>query len=172
MPERIEQWSIVETPAMAAAGSALTSEPGLSFHGDLESGASALNRKDLAIAQGVLQYSSDPLRMLTNLFRLGFSYVYLTRTVVAVESAARIDSPLFTQQETDISAHGPEKLPGDRVDRKSSQPLTITTLESISATVAGASRVLYWFDESDDRVLSIGGRLVTARDIGFLATRC
>jgi len=171
LPGRIVQWSIFETPAMAAAGNGLPNENGLSFHGDLESGTAALGRRDLAIAQGVLQYASDPLRMLSDLLRLGFSYVYVTRTVVAVGADAPIDRPIFTKQETDISAHGPGKLQGEMVDGKSSQPLVIAGLESISATISGACEILYWFDESDDRVLLIGGRLVTVRDIGFLAKK-
>jgi putative methyltransferase (TIGR04325 family) len=168
---RIERWLIVETRAMAAAGKRLTNESGLSFHCDCESAKSLLDRQDLVIAQGVLQYAPDPLQMLTGLFRLGFSYVYVTRTVVAVAGNATIDRPIFTRQETDLSAHGPGDLPIDLTDGKSSQPLTIVSLKSVSSAIPAAYDLLYWFDESDDRVLSIGGRLVRVRDIGFLAKK-
>lgn len=170
LPERIAQWCICETPAMAAAAKSFTNEPDLSFHSDLESGTAALGRRDLAIAQGVLQYARDPLQLLSDLLRLGFSYVYVTRTVLAVDADAAIAGPIFTRQVTDISAHGPGKLQGVTIDGKTSQPLTITGLESISTRISGAE-LLYWFDESDDRVLSIGRRLVTVRDIGFLVKK-
>lgn len=168
LPQRIARWSISETPAMAAAGEALTAEPDLSFHVDLESGAARLGRRDLAIAQGVLQYASAPLNMLSDLLRLGFSYLYVTRTVVAVGADAAIDQPIFTKQETEISAHGPGKLTGTAVNGKSSQPLTIVGLESILKTLSGEADPIYWFDEGADRVLLIGGQVVTVRDIGFL----
>lgn len=170
VPERIAQWSICETPAMAAAARSFTKEDALSFHSDLESATTTLVRRDLAIAQGVLQYASDPLQLLSDLLGLGFSYVYVTRTVVAVDADAAIARPIFTRQETDISAHGPGKLQGVTIDGRSSQPLTIVGLESISTAIAGAE-LLYWFDESDDRALSIGGRPVIVRDIGFLVKK-
>lgn len=171
LPERIARWSITETPAMAAAGNKFAKEDQLSFHSDLTSATSVLGRRDLAIAQGVLQYASNPLQLLRDLLELGFSYVYVTRTVVAVGANAAIAQPIFTRQETDISAHGPGKLEGAAIDGKSSQPLTIAGLESVSQTVSAAGELLYWFDESDDRVLTIGSRPVTVRDIGFLAKK-
>ena len=45
VPERIARWSICETPAMAAAARRVSSEHGLSFHSDLESGTAALGRR-------------------------------------------------------------------------------------------------------------------------------
>lgn len=171
LPDRIGRWAICETPAMTAAGKQITDDSGLSFHEDFTSAATALERLDLVIAQGVLQYSSDPLRMLKDLFELDVSYLYVTRTVVTVEGGATADGPIFSKQETDISAHGPGKLPEGIADGKSSQPLTIASLEAISSNIPAASELIYWFDESDDRVMTVGKRMLTIRDVGFLARK-
>jgi putative methyltransferase (TIGR04325 family) len=168
-PGRIGHWSIVETPAMVRAGQQIGNEAALSFHSDFASAISTLEQSDLAIAQGVLQYSSDPLQMMEELFRPGFSYVYVTRMPAAIEPD--MDGPLFTKQITDVSAHGPGRLKEGSEDGRSSQPLTIVSLKSIGERIPAAYELLYRFDESDDRILSIGGRSVTVREIGFLARR-
>ena len=45
---------------MSEAGNDLNDNPNLSFHADLISAAKQLQSRDLAIAQGVLQYAGDP----------------------------------------------------------------------------------------------------------------
>ncbi len=160
LPGRIRHWSIVETPAMAAAGQ---SSPNLSFHSDLASAAKQLESRDLAIAQGALQYAGDPVQMLRELFAFELSYVYVTRTAVA-----NVDRPIFTKQETDLSAHGPGTLP-NHPDGKSSQPLTLVSRAGLISAVPANYEILFNFDESDERTLSISGRPVLAREIGFLA---
>lgn len=163
LPNRIRHWSIVETAAMAEAGRNLNDDPGLSFHSDIVSAAEELESRNLAIAQGVLQYTADPLRVLETLFQLQFANVYVTRTAVA-----EVDSPVFTRQETDLANHGPGTLP-NAPSRKSSQPLTLVGADSLLAVVPSNYELVFKFVESDDRVLSIGERRVTVRDIGFLA---
>ena len=160
LPGRIRHWSIVETPGMAAAGQ---SSPDLSFHSDLASAAVQLESRDLAIAQGVLQYAGDPVQTLKDLFALEFSYVYITRTAVA-----NVDRPIFTKQETDLAAHGPGTLT-NAPDGKSSQPLTLVSRETLTSAIPANYEILFNFDESDERTLSISGRPVTAREVGFLA---
>ena len=165
LPGRIRHWSIVETPAMAAAGQSLTNDPNLSFHSDLASAAKQLESRDLAIAQGALQYAGDPLQMLKDLFALELSYVYVTRTAVA-----NVDRPIFTKQETDLSAHGPGTLP-NAPDGKSSQPLTLVSRDALTSAVPANYEILFNFDESEERTLSISGRRVLVRDFGFLARK-
>jgi|GEM_PF-6882328 len=169
LPGRIERWSIVETPAMAAAGKRLADSHKLSFHTDLDSAAAALETRDLGIAQGAVQYASDPLGLLKALFNLGLGYVYVTRTVAARSEGAEIQSPIYTKQETQLSAHGPGSLPAGMADSRSSQPLTIASENSIFSAIPQTYEVLWRFEESSDESRSIGGRTVTVHDIGFLA---
>lgn len=163
LPQRIRHWSISETPAMAAAGQTLSDDPDLSFHNDIASAATRLEFRDLAIAQGVLQYAGDPLQMLDALFALEFSYVYVTRTAVA-----NVDGPVFTRQDTELSAHGPGQLP-DAPSGRSSQPITLVSWEALAATIPSNYEVAFKFVESEERSLSIGGRTINVRDVGFLA---
>ena len=163
LPNRIAHWSIVETPAMAQAGNDINSDQAISFHSDLTAAAEQLASLDLAIAQGVLQYTPDPSATLKALFELRFSYVYITRTAVA-----EVDSPVYINQETELAAHGPGRLPNAPTG-KSTQPLTLVNAASLLSAIPANYETVFNFVESDDRVLAAGDRRVTARDIGFLA---
>ncbi|HKR14561.1 MAG TPA: methyltransferase, TIGR04325 family [Pyrinomonadaceae bacterium] len=166
LPNRIAHWSITETPAMAQAGTAMNDGAALSFHSDLTSAAEQLVSRDLAIAQGVLQYTPDPAATLKALFELQFSYVYITRTAVA-----DVDSPVYINQETELAAHGPGRLPNAPAG-KSTQPLTLVNAASLLAAIPSNYETVFNFVESGERVLATGDRHLTARDIGFLARKC
>ncbi len=163
LPNRVRNWSIVETPAMADAGKAISDEPSLSFHSDLTAAAEQLASRDLAIAQGVLQYAADPVALLNALFALQFSYVYITRTAVA-----DVDSLVFINQETELAAHGPGRLPNAPAG-KSTQPMTLVSAASLLAAIPANYEIVFNSVESEDRVLAVANHRVTARDIGFLA---
>ena len=165
LPGRIHHWSIVETPAMAAAGQTLNNDPNVSFHSDLASAAQQLESRDLAIAQGVLQYANDPLQTLKDLFALEISYVYVTRTAVT-----NLEAPIYTKQETELAAHGPGVLP-NAPNGSSSQPLTLVSYNALASAIPSNYELIFKFDESEDRTMSIGGRSVSVRDLGFLARR-
>lgn len=163
LPNRIAHWSITETPAMATAGQNVAVDLALSFHSDLISAAARLESRDLAIAQGVLQYTADPLEMLRALFELQFSYVYITRTAVA-----DVDSPVFIKQDTELAAHGPGQLP-NAPRGKSTQPMTLVSHKSLLSVAPSNYQIVFNFDESGERILTIEDRRVTVRDVGFLA---
>lgn len=163
LPNRIRNWSIVETPAMADAGNAISNDPNLSFHSDLTAAAEQLASRDLAIAQGVLQYAADPVALLKALFALRFSYVYITRTAVA-----DVDALVFINQETELAAHGPGRLPNAPAGN-STQPMTLVSAASLLAAIPENYETVFHYVESEDRVLAVGDRRVSARDIGFLA---
>lgn len=165
LPGRISHWSIVETPAMAAAGRSLNTDPNLSFHSDFASAAMQLKSRDLAIAQGALQYASDPLQTLKDLFALEISYVYVTRTAVT-----NVEAPIFTKQETELAAHGPGVLP-NAPNGSSSQPLTLVSYNALASAIPSNYELIFKFDESEDRTMLIGDRSVSVRDVGFLARR-
>jgi putative methyltransferase (TIGR04325 family) len=162
LPDRIHQWSIAETPAMVAAGKSIADDQNLSFHSDIASAANRLETRDLAIAQGVLQYAGNPLQMLSDLFALELSYVYVTRTAVA-----NVAAPIFTRQETDLAAHGPGKL-ANAPNGTSSQPMTLVSCDAITSAVPANYKIIFKFEESEERILSIGGRTISVRDFGFL----
>ncbi len=164
LPGRIRHWSIAETPAMAAAGESITDDPNLSFHSNLISAANRLETRDLAIAQGVLQYAGNPLQVLSDLFALELSYVYVTRTAVADVAA-----PIFTRQETDLAAHGPGKL-ANAPNGRSSQPMTLVSFDALSSAIPANYEMVFKFEESEERTLSISGRAMSVRDFGFLAS--
>jgi putative methyltransferase (TIGR04325 family) len=163
LPNRIAHWSITETPAMATAGKNMNDDPRLSFHSDLDSAARQRQSRDLAIAQGVLQYAGDPIAMLKALFDLRFSYVYITRTAVA-----DVPSPVFMIQDTELAAHGPGRLP-NAPDGRSTQPMTLVSYDSLLSTTPANYEMVFKFVESDDRVLAVDDRRIKARDVGFLA---
>lgn len=163
LPNRIAHWSIAETPAMAAAGADLNSDPALSFHSDVTAAAAQLASRDLAVAQGVLQYAGDPLQMLRALFELQFSFVYVTRTAVA-----DVGSPVFIKQDTELAAHGPGYLPNAPKGR-STQPMTLVSRKSLLSVVPANYEIVFEFDEAGERILSIEDDRVTVRDVGFLA---
>lgn len=163
LPRRIRNWSIVETPAMAAAGKSIADDPNLSFHSDIASAANGLETRDLAIAQGVLQYAGNPVQMLSDLFALELSYVYVTRT-----SVANVAEPIFTRQETDLAAHGPGKL-ANAPNGRSSQPMTWVSFAALTSAIPANYEIVFKFEESQERTLWISGRSVAIRDVGFLA---
>ena len=163
LPDRIRHWSITETAAMAEAGQTVADDQKLSFHSDIAAAAKQLESRDLAIAQGVLQYADDPRAVLSQLFALEFAYVYVTRTAVADTAA-----PIFTRQETELAAHGPGRLPNAPAG-KSSQPMTLVSLDALVSAIPPSYEILFNFDEGEHRTLSIGSEAITVRDIGFLA---
>jgi len=160
LPGRIRHWAIVETPAMAAAGA---SDARLSFHSTIASATSKLESRDLAIAQGVLQYAGDPLKTLADLCTLGLSYIYITRTAVA-----DTDAPIFTKQVTEIAAHGPGRLP-NAPEGNSSQPMTLVSFEALTRALPSNYELLFKFEEGEERTVLVGARHITIRDVGFLA---
>jgi putative methyltransferase (TIGR04325 family) len=163
LPNRLAHWSITETAAMAVAGASINDDPSLSFHSDLASAATQLHSRDLAIAQGVLQYAGDPVALLKALFELKFGYVYITRTAVA-----DVDAPVFIKQDTELAAHGPGRLP-NAPEGKSTQPMTLVSFDSLLSATPANYEIVYKFIESEDRTMAIDDRRVTARDAGFLA---
>jgi putative methyltransferase (TIGR04325 family) len=163
LPNRIRHGSIVETPSMSMAGDTINEDPNLSFHSDLTAAAAQLDSRDLAIAQGVLQYTSDPPAVLKALFELQFGYVYITRTAVA-----DVASLVFINQETEFAAHGPGRLPNCPAGT-STQPMTLMSATSLLSAIPPNYEIVFNFVESEDRILDIGSRHITARDIGFLA---
>lgn len=168
LPGLIDTWTVVETPRMAEAGRESFQNERLRFFDDLSAAAADSAAIDLLIAQGVLQYCSDPLVTLDSLLSLSFRYIYVTRTMVSTEGPP--GGSIITRQVTNLSDHGPGAAPSDFSNRQSTQALTLVPLESISARIALSCRPLMLFEEGDE-TLSIGSRSVTTRLMGVLAAR-
>jgi putative methyltransferase (TIGR04325 family) len=169
LPERINTWRVVETPAMAAAGRLLFQDDRLTFFSDLGTAVSNLTNRNLLIAQGVLQYLKDPLQAVEDFLTLGFEYVYITRTVVGVG----IERSVITKQVINLSGHGPSpdsrfSLQGNWCNRKTSQPLTVVPFESLTACVSSGYHVVFSFAEGEANPILLQSRTVTTRMIGFL----
>ncbi len=161
LPGRLVRWRIVETPAMAEIGRQLFQTAALTFHNDLNAAAQGTCR-DLLMAQGVIQYTRDPIRAWNDLFQLDFDFVYVTRTLVGVDLA----QPVITKQIVSLSEHGPGAMPVGLTDRITSQPLTIVPREALR--VPANYRVAFAFVESPDTVMRIGGKRVVTRNLGWL----
>jgi len=164
LPGMIKCWHVVETPAMVAAGKNLFQDDELALYDDLDLAVSQLKKRDLLIAQGVLQYLRNPLQTLETLLKLGFAYVYITRTLVG----NGIRCPIVTKQVVSLSAHGPGKVPKGFTDMKTSQPLTVVPFESITSRISVGYSVSYSFAEGSTDQMRIGSRIVRTREVGFL----
>ena len=164
LPGRIKKWNVLETPSMVDAGRKLFQEDGLAFYDDLGKAISQLDKLDLLIAQGVLQYMKEPLRTLDVWLELGFAYIYITRTIVGED----IKNPIITKQVMNLSEHGPGTVPEGFDDRETSQPLIIIPLESIGAYISTGHEVLYSFIESETGSMRIGRNTIANRMAGFL----
>jgi putative methyltransferase (TIGR04325 family) len=168
LPGRIKSWSVVETPMMAEAGRKLFSDDRLEFFEDLGAATAGMKSLDLIVAQGVLQYTSSPVKVLDDLLALGFKYIYVTRTAVRAGVDER-EGLIFTRETTGLAAHGPGELPPGTENQITTQPLVLVSSEAIAARLPPSYRPLFRFDESEESSLLIGAQTVIIRDIGFLA---
>lgn len=169
LPGRLRSWRIVETPAMAAAGRGLFHDDELRFFDDLKLAAAEMESLDLAIAQGVLQYTPDPLETLDDLLALGFKHVYLTRTIVAEETPS--EKPLVINSVSNLSEHGQGAMPSGFADRKITTPCTIIPEASLTSRFRAGYRQQFWFDEIASRLMLIGDKEVLTKTIGVLLAR-
>jgi hypothetical protein len=165
LPNRIAHWAITETPAMAAAGDKINDngDPNLSFHSDLTAAAKQLQSRDLAIAQGVLQYAAAPVGAAQGFVRASV----LLRLHHANGGRRRRLANVHN------SRHGTRRArPGPFAKRTGRQIYStddVGELRLLLSTVPANYEIVFKFAESEDRVMAIDDRRVTARDAGFLA---
>ena len=167
LPGHISRWHIVETPAMVAAGRQTLHEGPVAFYESLDVAAHALARRDLLIAQGVLQYTRDPHGALQSWLRLGFEFLYITRTAISED----LKTPVITKQTTRLRDHGPGDAMDNCADGATSQPLTILPADDILQEIGESYRTLFAFVEGGSRSLKIGGRAVKVSFTGQLVRR-
>ncbi|MDI6740345.1 MAG: methyltransferase, TIGR04325 family [Candidatus Edwardsbacteria bacterium] len=163
-PGIIKRWAIVETPAMVATGSASFQSDRLVFSSDLAGALKQGTQPDMVLAQGVLQYLKDPLKTLGDLAALGVRHLYFCRIMASPD----IQSPLFTRQEANLSAHGPGPMPEGFTDRVTTQPLTIVPASAFDAIPAAGYNIVYSFREGPDFIWRLPGREIAVRHVGYL----
>jgi putative methyltransferase (TIGR04325 family) len=169
LPGRFADWRIVETQAMSVAGKRDFQNETLKFFVESQEAVNEISSRDLLFAQGVLQYTPDPLQTLKDLFSLDFAYVYITRTPVVDSNNFR--SPVIFNAVSDLSAHGPGKLPVGIVDRTVTTPCTIILKSSLVECAAKKYRQEFWFDELARQQLLIGSQELSTRNVGCLFAR-
>jgi len=164
----ISNWFIIETPEMVKAGKKFFENERVKFFNDLNIAVDEIEKKDLFIAQGVLQYLADPIGEIENYLKLNFANVYITRTIVGLN----IDSPVITKQVVNISSHGPGKIPEFLHDRKTSQVLTILPYSNIIDVISKYGyKTQFNFDEGEYSTLKINNKKVDTKNIGILLTK-
>lgn len=82
------RWAVVETTAMAAKASELATDK-LQFFTDILDAKNWLGTIDVMHSNGALQYTHDPIRILTNLCQLNASVMIWKRLCLSVHSIER-----------------------------------------------------------------------------------
>jgi len=159
----IGAWHIVESRIMVETARSVFEDETLRFYFDLSTGVADLAERDLLFAQGVLQYTPDPIKTWMNILDLNFSHVYLTRTHVS----DGLQHPVITVAYQNLSQHGPGCMPNGLADKETSQPLTIVPLEQLLDRIPDRYRVLYMFDEGS-RILETNSVKIPGKIAGLL----
>jgi putative methyltransferase (TIGR04325 family) len=165
LPNRIGVWCIVETPAMCTACKELFQDERVLFAQSTDEAALTLKKRDLLMAQGVLQYLRDPLQAWENLFQLGFEYVYLTRMQVLDDY---LGEPIITKQIVNLSMHGPGAMPSEIRDRQTSQPLTLVTTQHLTSRIPPDHEILFSFNGDAETRLRLGSTTINTKTFGML----
>ena len=169
LPERFADWRIVETPAMTKAGQENFRSGTLTFFDDLSVASHDMSSRDLIVAQGVIQYTPDPVKTLTELFNLNFDYLYLSRTPV-VDPPPGTSSIIFNSV-SDLSAHGHGSSATGIPDRKITTPCTIISRSGLVACCPSSYRQEFWFEEPEQQEMLIGSERLSVRNVGCLFAR-
>jgi len=113
------RWNVVETPAMVKAAKANLTGSGLKFFESIEEAHRDIGVVDLVFASGSLQYTPDPLAMLSRLVSIEAPHLYITRT-----SFNDQQETLFALQQSRLAHNGPGPLPEGFEDEAVTYPVT------------------------------------------------
>ena len=167
LPHRIASWRIVETTAMAARARKAFPHPALSFFDNLPEAIEKMESRDLLIAQGVLQYTPQPLDKFDELLALGFDYVYVSRTpTVANNSGSEL--PVVFNSKSRLCEHGPGPMPAGFTDRPITTTCTLVAEESFDGRIPAYYQQRFRFTESNSQPILIGSRKLEVKTTGFL----
>jgi putative methyltransferase (TIGR04325 family) len=111
------RWAVVESETVANLGQALASDH-LSFFSNLRAAQDWLMAADIIFANGAIQYTPDPVSVLSQLVELKAQRLLFLRTAIA-RGATQI-----TIQDSLLSSNGPGGLPPGVTDRPLRYPRT------------------------------------------------
>lgn len=146
LEDEIGQWVVLETPVMVEESAKMNLRDKLAFEQDLDD--VDLNKFDLVMIQGTLQYMPDPESLLKKIERSGCKYFYLARTPLLTESAEGI----ICCEPSNLLDHGPGKASEEFVNEQFNSPVQYLSKEKVEEWMGG--KVVREFDESADDVRS------------------
>lgn len=164
IPGKINNWHIVETPAMAAAGKKTLQNDQIKFFDKLNDAVSNLGKRNLIIAQGVLQHLPVPLETLRNFFSMDFEYIYITRTEIGLNIA----KPIIVNQITNLLSNGPTIMLCGVNDKKRSYPKTILPKSLLEEEMEKGHKIVFLFDESKKSIIKTRKTRIETKLAGYL----
>ena len=135
------KWHVVETSKMAARGRALE-DGNLRFFDDLAVATEGLERVDLLLSSGALQYVPDPYRVLNAFVAARAEHIFLTRLGLSTTG-----QDVVTIQRSMLSSNGPGPLPPGMCDGHAQYPITFLRKEKVEQALAAAYSIEIQFDE-------------------------
>lgn len=148
-------WAVVETAAMATAGQQHFGCEELTF-ADTLTGLTA----DFLLSSSALQYLPDPIAALQSLIAGRGRYLYLTRLLLAEDSA----TDLVTVQRSMLSENGPGPMPPGIPDRELRYPRVAVSRVKLEAALERQTLLRLTWDEEQS---FIGRHRAVSR--GYLA---
>lgn len=140
------KWNVVETPAMVSKARHSVRNPELTFFTEIQDAAQDLGRIDLIFSNSSLPYSPSPMNSLAELIKLGASFIYITRTLLA-ES----DETIHTVQTSRLANNGPGPLAQGFLDRDVAYPLTMVSRRLVEEKLGDEYTIRFMVDEGRAR---------------------
>ena len=159
---KISRWTIVETEQMVQCAKKYFLKEKLKFVMDFAELQLLNEDKTLCVASGVLQYFPDPAKIIEDIFKKNFKYVYVSRQPLLIDSF----SPGITIQKSNLLNHGPGNIDQNKYNKEKKTPITFLP-ESFLFQKAESEgyEIIYQFDE--EPVQSLPGGL-KYRTVGVL----
>lgn len=143
-PETIRSWRIVETSTMVDSAAARFSDHRLRFGTSVDVLEADGWEPSLVWAQGVLQFTASPLRLLSQLAASKAEWLYVTHTLTNGSTRT-----LHARYRGRLTDHGPGPAPAGLPTATTVAPVTIPPFESLLGSVEGRETV-WIFKEGDD----------------------
>ena len=154
------RWCVVETGAMARRARELENGE-LCFVDGVVAASRLVDRPDLVLSSGALQYVDEPYAVLEQLLGLGSANAMFARLATSDE---RVD--LVTVQRSMLSAHGPGALPEGFAEGAAMCPLHIVRRDQFEEILGRTYQMELEFDEQEGTQVVAGHRI---DQYGYLA---
>lgn len=150
-PEKIANWTVVETPKMVEISEKEFLHPKLRFVSDLRRIDIDAEQPDLVFSSSSLQYTGNPLSTLREILELGAPNFILTRTPLA-ESKDQVKGDQISQ----LSSNGPGALPEGIQDLSVAYSIVIPTRKSIETIISEKYRIELLICEGMTKFQNVG----------------